>query len=295
LNGLRINPLIIFDYSAVAISAITAQLNLQEEIDENLCRHIILNMIRTYRNKFHDYCDETILALDSKTSWRKSFFPEYKAKRKEQRKSTIDWNKLYSVVNTVAEEIKDNFPYKVIKIDNAEADDIIGDIFWELYSKHGNVKNKDKKICIISKDKDFIQLQIWENVVQYSFTDKKLIDITPDEAAFFLKEQIIRGDKIDGIPNILSPNNTFVDGLRQKTISKKKFEELSELVLTLSEHASNYTRNATLIDLQYTPLSLRESIYKAYNKSLNITDKKKLLPYFMKHKLKTQMEHLTDF
>jgi 5'-3' exonuclease len=118
--------MILIDYNAVAISSVVTQ---KLDVDENLIRHMILNSIRMYRAKFHKKYGEIVICTDGKRNWRYDVFPNYKFKRKDARKeSKMDWNELFRITNMVLEEIKENFPYKVIEHKRCEADDIIATI-----------------------------------------------------------------------------------------------------------------------------------------------------------------------
>ena len=186
----------------------------QSEVDIDMVRHMILNSLRMYRSKYHEEYGELVLCCDGRHSWRREHFPLYKAGRRSGRDAdSKDWSQIFETLDTIKSELKEFFPYKYIQIDEAEADDIIG----VLARQSGT-----EKVMIISGDKDFIQLQIYKNVKQYSPITKKLI--VDKDPAKYLKEHIMRGDGTDGIPNFLSVDNSIVDKIRQKALSKKKIE-----------------------------------------------------------------------
>jgi len=278
--------MIIIDYNGIAVgNVITQRLDLQED----LIRHMILNTIRMYNVKFKDnYGPEVVIALEG-GSWRKDYFPQYKANRKKSRvKDTMDWNKLYEIINKVTDEIKENFPYKVIKVDKAEADDIIGVLCAETqeFGKHD-------KVMIVSADKDFIQLQEGTtNIQQYSPMTKKFITgSSPD----YLFEHICKGDTSDGVPNILSGDNFLVDGIRQKPMTKKKIAAwLDHFTEMPVEVQRNYYRNRRLIDLSYVPEEIKESIISKYD-STKIASRSKILNYLIKNRCKMLMDCIQDF
>jgi hypothetical protein len=278
--------MIIIDYNGIAVgNVITQRLDLQED----LIRHMILNTIRMYNVKFKDkYGPEVVIALEG-GSWRKDYFPQYKANRKKSRdKDTMDWDKLYEIINKVTDEIKENFPYKVIKVDKAEADDIIGVLCAETqeFGKHD-------KVMIVSADKDFIQLQEGTtNISQYSPMTKKFISgSSPD----YLFEHICKGDTSDGVPNILSADNFLVDGIRQKPMTKKKIALwLDDFNFMPSEIQRNYYRNRRLIDLSYVPKEIKDSIISSYENT-QIASRSKILNYLIKHRCKMLMDVIQDF
>ena len=177
-----------------------------QDIEEDMVRHMILNSIRMYRTMFKEKHGEVVLAYDSRHYWRRDIFPEYKASRKKGRENNQEqWDKIFNFLGRLKKEFKEMLPYKFIEVYGAEADDIIGTLCREY---------QDQKTMIISGDKDFIQLQKYENVSQYSPITKKMVNgHNPDT---YIKEHILKGDTGDGIPNVLSPDHTFVEGLRQR-------------------------------------------------------------------------------
>jgi len=281
--------MILVDMNQISLASMMMHLNMNKskEIDGNMVRHMILNSLRMYRTKFSSEFGELVLCYDSKHYWRRDYFPEYKfARRKSREKSTHDWNAIFSCLNEIRDELRNNMPYKFIEIYGAEADDIIGVLCSE-YSE---------EIMILSGDKDFIQLQRFPNVKQYSpITKKKVNGENPDE---YLKEHIFKGDTSDGVPNVLSPDNTFTEGLRQKPLTKKKIaswlEHDFEDVAPNDEVKRNYQRNRKLIDLTYTPEELSSEIINTY-KEAPYGDRSKLLNYFIQKRLRNLTEFIGEF
>ena len=280
--------MIIIDMNQIALANLmmNTKMNNSKTIDENMVRHMILNSIRMYRKEHHSEYGEVILTWDSKHSWRRDYFPEYKASRRKGREeSDLDWDDIFGTLNKIRNEIKENFPYKYLEVFGAEADDIIGFLCEE---------NRDEKIMIISGDKDFIQLQKYPNVKQWSPITKK--DVNGFNPTTYLKEHILRGDTSDGVPNVLSPDNTFVDGLRQRPLSRKKIQSwlLGGGSDWNDEVKRNFQRNSTLIDLSRTPEELKNQIRLEYNNAPH-GDRSKLLNYFMQNKLKELTENIGEF
>jgi len=254
-------------------------------VDMDVIRPSVLNTLRIYRSKFVNEYGELILCCDDRKTWRKEIFPNYKASRKKTRKSSgVDWNNLYDTLNQLKEELREWFPYKLIQVEKAEADDIIATL----------VNLTTERTLILSSDKDFVQLHKF-NVRQYSPIQKKFVD---GDAKENLHEKIIRGDVGDGIPNIMSDDNVFVDeGRRQKPITKKKVEawyELDPEMYCSDEMLRNYNRNRQLIDLDHIPDTIRINITKQFE-TITIGDRRRLLTYFVNHKLKNLMENLSEF
>ena len=281
--------MILVDMNQISLASMMMHLhmNKSKEIDENMVRHMILNSLRMYRTKYSSEFGELVLCYDSKHYWRRDYFPEYKSgRRKSREKSDLDWNAIFLCLNKIKDELRDNMPYKFIEIYGAEADDIIGVLCSE-YSD---------EIMIISGDKDFIQLQKYPNVKQYSPITKK--SVNGENPGGYLKEHIFKGDTSDGVPNVLSPDNTFTDGLRQKPLTKKKIaswvEHNFEDVAPNDEVKRNYQRNRKLIDLAYTPNELSMEIINTY-KEAPAGDRSKLLNYFMQKRLRNLTESIGEF
>lgn len=285
--------MIIVDLNQVMLSNLLMQLgnHTNAQLEENMVRHMILNSLRSYRSKFKDEYGELVIACDNTNYWRKQVFPYYKANRKKNlEKSELDWKALFECLNRIRQELKDYFPYKVIDVESAEADDIIS----TLVSKFGSELNTSEKILILSGDKDFIQLHVYPNVSQYDPTRKKWIKHEDPER--YLHEHILKGDAGDGVPNVLSPDNVFVVGDRQRPLTAKKMEKIMGTDLEDMETvvARNYSRNAQLIDLSFTPDYIREKVMDQFNNQEG-RDRSKLLNYFIANKLKNLTEYLGDF
>ena len=286
--------MILVDMNQVTISNLMMQLGSKRdnELDENLVRHMVLNSIRGYRSRFHEAFGEMVLCYDSKKYWRREYFPNYKSNRKKDRaNSGLDWNTIFETLNNIRDEIKETFPYKVLEVEGAEADDCIAAIVQHV----AETPSEFEHILILSGDKDFIQLHKYNNVQQYSPTVKKFIkDIDPD---IYIREHVLKGDMSDGVPNFLSPDNTFVDELRQKPLTKKKLETWIDLEPTdycSDEMLRNYQRNKTLIDLECIPSDLKVKILEDYQNAEH-GDRSKLLNYFIKKRLKNLMNDIGDF
>ena len=279
--------MILVDLNQVLLAGLMAQIaNHKGKLDENLIRHMVLNIIRNHIKNFRNEYGEFVLC-DNRKYWRKEYFPFYKASRKKNReKSDLDWHMIFDILAKLKQELKENFPYKVIDVEGAEADDIIGTLV-PIYSAH-------EKILILSSDGDFLQLQAYgANVKQYNPSQKKFVK--SENPILELKEKIIRGDKGDGIPNMFSPSDCFVRDLRQKPITQKTLDKyLNEDVKNFSyDETVNFGRNQTLIDLTFIPQDIKEKIINTYEETKPA--KGKLLNYFIEHKLKNLMEVIEEF
>lgn len=282
--------MILFDYNQVAISNLMEQIGSSKTtVDESLVRHMILNTIRTYVKKYKDsHGPEIVIACDNKNYWRREIFPHYKASRKKARDSSgHDWSSIFEVLGKIKQELKDHSPYKVVDIDTCEADDIIA-VLAMRYSP-------TQKVMILSSDKDFAQLQKFANVDQYSPILKK--NIKEPLPAAQLKQLIIRGDKSDGIPNILSKDDTFVEGVRQKPITEAKiinWMNQSPEDFCTEEMLRNFRRNEILIDLTKIPESLKQIILDTYEITKS-KSKQEFMNYFIANRLKNLINVMDEF
>jgi hypothetical protein len=284
--------MILVDLNQVMISNMMAQIGNHKnaQIDENMLRHMILNTLRANRQKFHSEFGELVICADDKNYWRRKSFPYYKANRKKARnESELDWNAIFTSLNKIREELKTFFPYKVIQIETAEADDIIGTI---VHKEGTDLNIGAENILILSGDKDYIQLHKYANVKQYDPTRKRWITHSSPEK--YLYEHIIKGDAGDGVPNILSNDNCFVVGERQRPITKKRLEEWQDINTMTEDVKRNYMRNKSMIDLEQIPDYIKEQILEEWDAE-NEKTRSQLLNYFIKNKLKHLMEAISEF
>lgn len=282
--------MILMDFSGIAIATIAVN----KVNDENMLRHMILNSIRMYNKKFKAEYGQMILCCDGPNNWRKTYYPQYKANRKKSRDASgFDWQEAFRIMHLVKEEIKENFPYKVLHIDQCEADDIIGTL-TENTQEFGQYED----VMIVSSDKDFLQLQQYSNVRQWSHMQKKeMKDANPK---INLIEKILTGDSGDGVPNVLSHDDTFVNGERQVPLSKKKKEAIIEdladgELLYAAAWYRNYQRNETLIDLNKTPVAIKEEIIKEFNFQNPKDNGARVFPYLINKNMKMLIESVEEF
>ena len=283
--------MILVDLNQVLLAGLMAQIaNHKGKLDEDLVRHMILNIIRNHVKNFKNEYGDVVLCCDNRKYWRKEYFPFYKAGRKKTReKSDLDWHLIFDMLAKFKVELRENFPYKVLDIEGAEADDIIG----TLVPRHA----PHEKVLILSSDGDFLQLQQYgPNVKQYNPSQKKYIK--SEDPLLELKEKIIRGDKGDGIPNIYSPSDCFVRDLRQKPITKGMLDKILNEDLThpnwSADAVAGFSRNKVLIDLTQIPSEIKEKIINTYDVTVP-AKRNKLLNYFIEHKLKNLMDVIEEF
>ena len=279
--------MIIVDVNQIMISNLMVQINGRNavELSENLVRHMVLNSLRAHNKKFRKDYGEMVIACDSGKVWRRQAFPNYKAGRKANReKSEHNWELIFDILARVKDEIKTFLPYKVIELETAEADDIIAVLCRRI----------KEKILILSGDKDFIQLHN-ERIRQYNPVLNKFVG-KDENPSLYIKEHILRGDRSDGIPNVLSDDNVFIEGRRQTPLSKKKVESwVNEVVPTFTEEQQkNYERNRQLIDLNCIPKELEDKINREFE-NIEVATRDKILNYFITKKLKTLIEDIDEF
>ena len=284
--------MILVDLNQVMISNMMMQVGNHQnaQIDENMLRHMILNSLRFNRQKFHREFGELIICADDKNYWRRQVYAYYKAgRRKNREESELDWNSIFQALNKIRDELKEFFPYRVIQIETAEADDIIGTI---VHAYGEQLNTGSNPILVLSGDKDYIQLHKYANVKQYDPTRKRWISNSNPE--LYLHEHILKGDKGDGVPNVLSPDNTFVMNIRQRPVTKKRLLEWADINNMNEEVKRNYMRNKSVIDLELVPDRIKAEIMEKYTAD-NPKDRSQLLNYFIKNKLRNLMESISEF
>tara|TARA_B100000902_G_scaffold188067_1_gene180038 strand:- start:5743 stop:6597 length:855 start_codon:yes stop_codon:yes gene_type:complete len=281
--------MILLDYSQIALSNIIVQkLN-----DEQMIRHMILNSIRMYNKRYREEYGQMVICADGMNTWRKEYFPYYKANRKKGRdESTQDWTEIFRILHLVRDEIAENLPYKVIHMDGVEADDIIASLVLETQEF-----GKDEPVMIVSSDKDFIQLQKYKNVKQFSPIQKKMVtDKNPRIYAF---NHIMRGDTGDGVPNVLSADDTFVTDKSQTPLRQNRIDEWMEKSDNLREAMPeniyrNYQRNKKLIDLTEIPDDIQTTIINTFMEQ-KVPMRMKVLNYLIKKRCNLLIEVVEEF
>jgi hypothetical protein len=284
--------MILLDFSNIIVGSIMVahKTSNEERVSEDFIRHLVLNSIRNYRTKYKAKFGEIVICTDCHGSWRKGIYSYYKAHRKivrdKQKKQGMDWSALFKTIHKIIDEIDDYFPYKVIAVDHAEGDDVIA-VLGRTFHENS---------IIISSDKDFTQMHKYSHIKQYSPIQKKFIK--GSDPYKYLKEHIIRGDKGDGIPNILSADDCIVEGVRQKPISKKNVEiwmKSKPEDFCVNGMSERWKRNKNLIDFDCIPQEISTAIIDQYSKEKDKQKQGQLLNYFITRKLKYLMENMGDF
>ena len=297
--------MILVDYSQVALSAIlTFQRELKgtESEVKNLIRHVTLSTLKSYKKKYGKEYGELVICCDGRKYWRRDVFQYYKAGRKKARDaSDLDWTLIFDTLSEMRDDISKHFPWKVIHIDRAEADDVIA-VMAKWTQTNGFVQQglveDPQKVLILSSDGDFIQLQKWANVSQYSPMQKKQIKATKKELyEKFITHVVKAGD--DGIPNILSPDDIFLqEGVRQKRISSQRLDDFLDKGFDAcrnDDERRNWHRNLQLIDFEFIPEDVAQTIVDAYLNNKPTGDKMSVMNYLIENRCRLLLDELDDF
>lgn len=267
--------MLIMDFSNIAFSQVLDfHAKTKEQVDMHVVRNLCIGKMKSIKDKLKDFDDEIVIAFDSRHYWRKDIFPHYKGKRKAAREaSTFDWNAFFPMFDAFKQELREYFPVKCIEVHGAEADDIMA-VLSARFGPH-------RPVCIVASDGDMIQVQqhVCPSVKQYSPWHKKFL--TPKNAEYDLFEHICTGDAGDGVPNILSDDDTFmVEGKRQKPLRKTKISEWSKHGINGAEYFApnaevleRFVRNRNLIDLRCIPDDLSAKIVEEYDNAVLNTGK----------------------
>ena len=251
------HPMILVDANQIAISHLMIRNKIESGINIDSVRRSIVRVVGRIQRKFKGEFGQMVLCYDDKNYWRRQVFPFYKMNRKQEREnSKYDWNQVFSVLNKIRDELRDNFPFHVLQVDGAEADDIIASLV-----KRNNSQNYPEPILILSADKDFIQLHKYPLVKQYDPIRNRWIQ--DSDPVKYLQEHIIRGDRSDGIPNILTCDDAIVMNKPQKKMSREKISSLASMdpsEFTNFIRLRNWKRNSELIDFSKIPEAVTDRI-----------------------------------
>ena len=280
--------MILVDANQIAISHLMVRHKIENGINIDSVRRSIVRVLARIARKFRSDYGEMVLCYDDKEYWRREVFPFYKKNRKQEREnSKYDWSEVFSVLNIIRDEIRNNFPYRVIQVQGAEADDVIASVVME-----NSRKDIPEPVLILSADKDFIQLHKYNLVKQYDPIRNNWI--VNEDPVQYLQEHIIRGDRSDGIPNILTCDDAIVTGKPQKKMSKEKIASLASMdpsEFTNFIRLRNWKRNAELIDFNRIPNSIFDSIISYYsNYEMKATIN---LEYFIQNNIQDLIEEFS--
>lgn len=298
--------MILIDYSQVALATILTfqrELRGNEAEVKNLIRHVTLSTIKSYKKKYGKEFGQIVIATDGRQYWRKEHFAHYKAGRKKAREaSDLNWKLIFDTLSEMRDDIAKYFPYKVVNVPRAEADDIIAVLTkWvqdnELIQE--GLMEEPQKVLILSSDKDFKQLQLYGNVKQWSPMLKKYITATKQEIKDFTVEHIVKGDAGDGVPNIFSADDIFLqEGVRQKRVSAERLSEFMEKgkdACRNDQERRNWDRNEKLVSFAHIPDDVANEIIEVYKASKPNKDKMKIMQYLMDNRCRLLLDEIEDF
>lgn len=293
--------MIVMDFSGIAVSAVMVMADEMEGESEkrrlDIVRHVVLNCILSYKLKYQKkFGKNVVIACDGPSYWRKKVYKYYKANRKKAvEESTFDWEFLYKCLHQIKQDLADYFPYKVINVEGAEADDVIACLTKELRTEFG----KMEPVCIISSDYDMSQLQKYDNVVQYSPSIKKEVNLTKAEVKAYIIKSILKGQVKDGIPNIKQADDALVieerkraPSIMQTLIDKFTIEGPSCLT---EEEQKNYERNRTMFDFEQIPKEIHDLIINTYENTVPKNDRMGMMNYLINNRCSQLLNSLEDF
>jgi hypothetical protein len=297
--------MILVDYSQVSLAAILTfqrELKGNEAEVKNLIRHVTLSTIKSYKKKYGKEFGQIVICCDGRKYWRKEVFEHYKASRKKNRDaSDLDWKLIFDTLSEMREDLGKYFPYKVVHVDRAEADDVIAVLTkWAQENEliQQGLVEEAQKVLILSSDKDFKQLQLKWDVKQWSPMQKKYVTGSKSEIVDWMVEHIAKGDSGDGIPNILSADDVFVKGERQKVMSSKRLDEFLDKGIDAcrnDDERRNWDRNKRLVDFAYIPEDVEKQIVDTYLSSKPNGDKMTIMNYLIANKCRLLLDELEDF
>ena len=229
---------------------------------------------------------EVVLAMDDRRSWRKLYWTKYKANRKDKRERLdLDWDEYFEVYESFMQEIKDHFPFKVIKVKDAEADDVIGAV----------VLGKPQDFYIISTDKDFLQLSS-PRVKIYNPLKKTLVEHPNPE--LFLVQECMTGQAKDNIYNVKTPLD-YPDGKRKPGFGAKAFEKALagaggyKQFLIDNDLTERFEFNRNLMDFARIPTEIQRRIMRDYD-GYQKPDLGMIHEFFKKHQYPEYLDNFTN-
>jgi len=296
--------LILIDYNQVLLAVLLSQQKELRQQDSkgvhDMTRHIVLSCLKSYKKQFSKQYGQMVICCDGSNYWRREQFPHYKASRKKAREeSDLDWTSIFSAMDELRTDLKNHFPYKVLHVDGCEADDVIASlVIWaqDHELQDGALFASPQEMLIVSSDGDFQQLQMYQGVKQWSPRDKKYI--TCKDPKSYLIEHIVRGDSGDGVPNVLSKDDSFVSGTRQTPVRTKLVEAFlnrGKDACETDEILRNWDRNKLMIDLHAIPTYIQNKIVNEYLTVKPGGDKMAVFNYLVKNRCRMLLNDVDEF
>lgn len=254
-------------------------------------KYQVFNSIWSYVWKFEE-TNEVVLAVDAHKSWRKLFFKRYKESRKVTRDSSdVDWDTFHEQLNSLVEELREYLPFKTLKIENCEADDIIGVLCLSM---------RNSNFVVVSNDEDYNQLCDPTGRVKI-FNPKAKDFMRCDDPEYFIISKCLMGQSKDDIFNVKTSSDwglteeTQKDGKPKrkpgfgpKTLEKVMKEGYEEW---LKKHKleDNFERNRVLIDFNKIPSTINKRIMSSYM-AYKYPDPSNIYEFFKKNNFRSFLE-----
>jgi len=294
---------VLVDFSQTAISSVAVFANeLKGGDPKNMIKHIILNQLLGFKRRFGG---QLIICCDSRKYWRKAEFPHYKGHRKYSRDGGfLDWEMVYEVLDEMKKELTEFFPYKVLEVDGAEADDIIPVLisyFDENELVNTGLIEEPVDVVIVSTDGDYSQLQKYRQVKQWNnVTKKMLVSKNPKQD---LIGYICQGQTKDNIPNVCTNDKWSADRAANiatraspfKTSRLLDFYNKGYDACLNEDEQRNYRRNELLLDFDKIPSVVYNDIIRVYQTTEITSSKKKIYDYLNSKRMKLLIASHSDF
>ena len=260
----------------------------------NYWRYLILTELAILHKKYNP---NNVFICCDRNSWRSDHFEYYKAKRKAKRNEHPEkFEELFKQASLFEEELETVFKYNILQCKGAEGDDGVGFLVHEL-------PKEDTKI-IVSMDKDMVQLLSIPNTIFFNIHHLKKCEEYCENPEIALQKLIINGDSSDGIPNMKSDSDTFVnEEKRQKSCGEKTIEKMfiagfDEILKENVTWRKNYKRNEKLIvlDEKNIPVKVWNGLKKCFDGFTYSNCKAiELGTYFNNHDIMGLMEVVNNF
>lgn len=251
--------------------------------------HLLTNQIISFARKLGaSKQNKYVICLDS-SSWRKQYYidnkpdcPVYENQTyKGNRVKDVDlpWAEIYQIIEEVTETIKLNSDFYVVKVNDAEADDVIATL--------ANAFKHKEKVWVLSPDKDFVQLQD---------TNVKIYD--PLKNAFKPEQNVGLFKKIHNMIGDASDNIFTFKGKQKsmkESVALKMLKDLDDLLATNPLMKEKYNFNEKLIDLSMSPEYIKEDVIAEFQKQEYNFNSMGLLKLFMKYGMAKLSEDIGVF
>lgn len=188
-------------------------------------------------------CNEGFKSLE----WRRSIFSDYKRNR-DASKGEEEY-KVFKEFLSKTESLIKMFPSKNIKVDEAEADDIIY-VLAKKYSEEGN------EVVVVSTDGDFKQLMNYlTNVKVYNPIKQKFVEANK----YIIEEKSIVGDPSDNISGI--------PRIGKKTLEKMLLDEDLFKEKMKGDNAKIFETFKKIVDLRNFPEEYQQKVLDIESKT----------------------------